>query len=81
MVLRAASESLGPVWQNPAASRDLVQQITALHEHITPFLTETDTTLITDLLTLRGWAALCLTQLGDNPIQAIEYGQRLTARQ
>jgi tetratricopeptide (TPR) repeat protein len=79
IVLRAASESLGPVWQNPAASRDLVRQITALHEHITPFLTETDTALITDLLTLRGWAALCLTQLGDNPTQAIEYGQRLTA--
>ena len=78
-VLRVASESLGRVWQNRAASRDLIRQITALHEHITPFLTETDTALVADLLTLRGWAAGCLTQLGDNPVQAIEYGQRLTA--
>jgi tetratricopeptide (TPR) repeat protein len=78
-VLHAVSESLGPAWENPAASRDLVRQIIALHENITPFLTETDATLVADLLTLRGWAALCLTQLGDNPILAIEYGQRLTA--
>jgi tetratricopeptide (TPR) repeat protein len=78
-VLSAASESLGPVWQHRAASQDLIRQITALHEHITPFLTETDSALTTDLLTLRGWAAWCLTQLGDNLTLAIEYGQRLTA--
>jgi tetratricopeptide (TPR) repeat protein len=78
-VLLAASESLGPVWQNRAASRDLVRQITALHVNMTPDLTETDTALTEDLLELRGWVAWCLTQLGDNLILAIEYGQRLTA--
>jgi hypothetical protein len=37
-LLRAVSDSLEPVWQNPDAARDLIQQVFALHEHFRPSL-------------------------------------------
>jgi tetratricopeptide (TPR) repeat protein len=78
-MLRAAADSLGPAWQDPGAARDLIQQVMALEEHLAPCLAGTDTGLVAELMSLRGWALARLNDLDDSPSQAIEYGQRLAA--
>jgi len=77
--LRATSESLGPAWQVRSAARDLIQQVMALDENLAPFLTDTDASLVAELMSLRGWALGRLDDLDDSPAQAVEYGQRLVA--
>ena len=78
-LLVAVTESLSEPWQNRAAARDAIQQIMALHEHLTPYLSDQDAELIRTLLDLRGWVLWCLNDLGDSFAQAIEYGQDLLA--
>jgi tetratricopeptide (TPR) repeat protein len=78
VMLQAMSESIDPVWRNRPAARDLVQQVLALHEHMTPYVGDDDTG-VTDILELRGWAMWCLNQLGDSPAQAVEHGELLVA--
>ena len=48
-LLRTVSDSLAPASRNSSAARDLIQQIIALHEHLAPFLAETDAALMQDL--------------------------------
>jgi tetratricopeptide (TPR) repeat protein len=80
-VLFTATQSLGSVWEHPAAARDLTQQITALHDHMTPVI---DTVgglgleLAKVLLAVRAWAVWCLLELGDNAVQAVTLGEALT---
>ena len=64
-LLSAVTQSLDQPWQNRAAARDAIQQITALHEHLAPYLGEQDAALTETLLLLRGWAIWCLNDLGD----------------
>jgi tetratricopeptide (TPR) repeat protein len=78
-LLRTVAASIGPVWRSPGAARDLIQQIMALHEHLTPLLTDADRGLVTELLSLRGWALWYQLELGDSPDQTIEYGRLLVA--
>ena len=78
-LLVAVTESLSEPWRNRAAVRDAIQQITALHEHLTPYLGDHDADLTRTLLELRGWVLRCLNELGDSFTQAIEYGQDLVA--
>ena len=78
-LLVAVTESLSEPWQNRAAARDAIQQIMALHEHLTPYLSDQDAELIRTLLELRGWVLWCLNDLGDSFAQAIEYGQDLVS--
>ena len=70
-------ESLAEPWRNRPAARDAIQQIMALHEHLTHYLGEHDEALTQTLLELRGWATWCLVELGDSFTQAIKYGQDL----
>jgi tetratricopeptide (TPR) repeat protein len=77
--LEAVTESLPEPWQNRPATRDAIQQIMALHEHLAPYISENDAALTETLLQLRGWALWSLNGLGDSSAQAIEYGQALTA--
>jgi tetratricopeptide (TPR) repeat protein len=78
-LLSVVTQSLAGPWQNRAAARDAIQQITALHEHLAPYLREQDATLTETLLRLRGWATGYLNDLGDSFAQGIEYGQGLVA--
>ena len=78
-LLEAVTESLPEPWQNRPATRDAIQQIVALHEHLAPHISEHDAALTETLLQLRGWALWSLNGLGDSFAQAIEYGQNLTA--
>ncbi len=76
-LLRTASDALAPVSRNSSAARELIQHIMALDEHLAPFLAETDTALMRDLLRLRYVAVWLLNELSDSPGRATEYGQRL----
>jgi tetratricopeptide (TPR) repeat protein len=78
-LLSVVARSLTEPWQNRSATRDAVQQIMALHEHLAPYLGEQDAALAETLLRLRGWAISCLNELGDSFAQAVEYGQALVA--
>jgi hypothetical protein len=69
------TRKLGPAWQHPAAARDFIQQVRALHEHITALLPGSEITDSKDLLNLRHWALYCLNELRDNPALAIGIGQ------
>jgi tetratricopeptide (TPR) repeat protein len=76
-LLDAVGSSLGEPWQNRAAARDVIGQIMALHEHLSPLLGEHDAELTKTLLRLRSRAVWCLNQLGDSFTLAIEYGTAL----
>jgi hypothetical protein len=78
-LLTIVTQSLTQPWRNRPAARDAVQQITALHEHLAPYVGEQDAALSKTLLRLRGWAMWCLNQLGDSFPLAIEYAQDLVA--
>ena len=75
-LLDAISEPLNPVWQHRSATRDVVQQITALHEHTIPFL-DTGSAVMEWLAVMRVWSLKCLVELGDNPAHAVEHGKSL----
>ena len=74
-LLDAVTQSLSQPWQNRLAARDTIKQITALHKHLTPHMKDSEDQLDTDLLALRGWAVWCLNQLGDDPREAVNYGE------
>ena len=74
-LLDAVTQSLSQPWQDRLAARDTIEQITALHEHLTPHLQDSQDQLDRDLLVLRGWAAWCLLSLGDDLRQAVKYGE------
>ena len=78
-LLHAASRPLDPAMRNRTAARDIVEQITALHEHLAPYLGATDGDVIRAMLQLRGWALWCLDELGDSSAQAIDLGEALVA--
>jgi hypothetical protein len=44
-LLRGVTQSLTEPWRNRAAARDAIQQIIAVHEHLAPYLADTDTAL------------------------------------
>ena len=84
-LLEAVTQSLTMSWRGRAAARDAIQQIMALHEHLSPHLGAQDAALAETLLWLRGWATWCLLDLSDSFAQAIESGEdihpvTLTAR-
>ena len=78
-LLQDVADSLHPVWQNPSAARDLIEQIVALDEHVAPFRTADDSDLSRAFLSARGWVLWSLDELGDNPLRAIDYGKPLVA--
>ena len=78
-LLTAVTQSLQEPWRNRAAARDAIQQIAAIHEHLTPYLGTQDAALTETLLQLRRWSMWCLNELGDSFAQAIECGQGLLA--
>ena len=78
-LLEAVTQSLTKSWRGRAAARDAIQQIMALHEHLSPHLGAQDAALAETLLWLRGWATWCLLDLSDSFAQAIESGEDLVA--
>ena len=78
-LLQAATESLDQPWQNRFAARDTVQQITALHDHVNPYIVEHNADLARKLLQLSQWALWCLDDLADSFEQAIDLGQVVVA--
>jgi tetratricopeptide (TPR) repeat protein len=67
-------------------TRDTVKQILGLHEHLSPFLAQRDTVLVTDLLLLRGWAmerlaesSNSLAESGNSWMLVLEFGPALVA--
>jgi len=78
-LLQAATNSLEPPWQHGQAAKDLVQQITALATHLAPAVSTTHDDMSLALLGLRAWSLSILTELADNPAQAISIGESVTA--
>ena len=78
-LLHTVTQSLPQPWQNRLAARDTIQQITALYEHLTPYLDGSEDQLVMDLLQLRGWAGWCLDDLGDDIQQAVTYCELVLA--
>jgi Tetratricopeptide repeat len=78
-LLGNAAGALGETWQNRAAARDAIGQVTALHRHLAPYLDDYASPLAVELLALRGWALFRLNELGDTPAQAVEHGRALVA--
>jgi hypothetical protein len=76
-LLGTLAESLGEPWRNRATARDVIGQVTALHEHLAPSLDDGASLLARGLLWLCGWALYVLIEPGDAPGQAVEYGQAL----
>lgn len=70
--------SLGEPWRNRMAARDFVQQVTALHGHLSPDLPPGDP-LVEGLLSLRMWALWALNELADSAVQAVGLGEPLAA--
>jgi tetratricopeptide (TPR) repeat protein len=64
-------------WRDRPASRNVIQQVTALNDHLAPYLHSEDADTVEYLLDLRQWAATLLTQLNENFTYAIEYCESL----
>jgi tetratricopeptide (TPR) repeat protein len=75
-LLAAVSGSLDPK-KHRLAARDLVQHIKALYEHLAPRAQGIGTRPMEWLQSLRRWALWCLNELGDNPTEAVQYGESL----
>ena len=79
-LLDGQAASLDKSWhEDRAATRDLVEQITALLESSARCPPGSE--LGTRVIGLRGWAVAFLIRLADNPAQAIVIGERLLADQ
>jgi hypothetical protein len=78
-MIDAATGSLAKPWQNWLAAHDIIQQINALHEHVTGHVEGAGHELTDSILRLRGWALSCLTLLGGGKSQAIEIGPAVVA--
>jgi hypothetical protein len=57
----------------------MIQQVIALNEHLAPYLGGDHSQLAEKLLKARQWALACMNALGDNSVQAVEYGVPLAA--
>jgi tetratricopeptide (TPR) repeat protein len=64
-------------WLDRSAARDAVQQIMAVHEHLTSLLGSCDAPVTEFMLRLRRHALMCLNGLGDNLSQAVKWGEEL----
>ena len=78
-LLQAVAFSLTQPWQNRAAARDTIQQVTALNDHLSSHLGADHGAVAAQLFFLRLWAFSCMSQLGDSPVRTIEYGAPLLA--
>ena len=76
-LLDAVTQSLPEPWRHRLAARDALQQIIALNEHLMSHLGDEEDELRIDLLQLRAWVVWCVNDLGDDPRQAIEHGDRV----
>ena len=65
-------------WRHLDLTEELVQQITALTDHLAPFADVLNNEAMTDFLLLRGWAGWYLTEQKD-PSQAIPLLQQVVA--
>ena len=68
--LEARAQSLSAEWRDRPAYRDLVEQISALHEQLGAIPGFADTELTASIVKLRLWAVWLLAELGDSPSQA-----------
>jgi tetratricopeptide (TPR) repeat protein len=74
------AESLSETWhQDPAATRDLVEQIMALYG--TSAVCPPDSTLDRRLIRLRWWAVWLMNELGDSAARAVLVGEKVVADQ
>ncbi len=79
-LLDTLAGSLSQSWhEDRAATRDLVEQIMALHE--SSARCPADTALDGSMIRLRWWATVLLGNLADSPAQAIAIGEQLLADQ
>ena len=79
-LLDGLAGSLNGSWyEDRAAVRDLVEQITALYESSARCPADSD--LDDRMIRLRSWAVAFLNHLADSPMQAILIGERLVADQ
>ena len=76
-LLAAVRPSVDEPWRNRETARELIGQVAALQQHLAPLLDRDHTTLDRSLLDLRIWSLRCLNDLGENPVQAMEYGDSL----
>jgi hypothetical protein len=77
-LLASRRQSLGEPGQNRPTAREFVQQVTAVHEYLSPRLRDDDP-LAKDLLKLRLGALWCLNNLADSPAQGADLGELLVA--
>ena len=76
-LLTSVDNALGESWQNRPATRDLVEQIAALHEHVKTRPDVQDQVLTRTIPELRRHAVWRLNELRDSAGQAIVVGQEL----
>jgi tetratricopeptide (TPR) repeat protein len=77
-LLDAQATALSPSWhEDPAAARDLIEQITALHQSSAQCPDADRRAPV--MVPPRVWAVWLLNQLGDNPDRAIQIGEPLLA--
>jgi hypothetical protein len=70
---------VGDPRRNREAAREVIGHVTALHEHLAPYLGSADGELAEALLDMRGWALGRMNELGDSPAQVVELGEALVA--
>jgi tetratricopeptide (TPR) repeat protein len=73
-LLKSVMHSLGEPLKDRAASRAVIGQVIAFHQHLLPFL-DNSPELVAELLSLRRSALYGLTQLGDTVELAVEQGR------
>jgi hypothetical protein len=73
-LLASVVEVLGDPWEDRAAARDLIGQVTSLHRHLLPCL-DGAPALAAELLSLRGTVLGWLNGLGDALAGAVEQGR------
>jgi tetratricopeptide (TPR) repeat protein len=78
-LLDEIGQSIGEPWRNRAAVREVIRQITALHEHLAQHADGDESELAIALLALRGRALRWMLDLGDDIAQAVEFGTPLAA--
>jgi hypothetical protein len=78
-VLALFMHTLEDPWSNRPGSREAIQQMNALYEHLTPYLQDDHTLFARELLRGRSWAFRRMCDLGEDFTQTLQRGERLVA--
>ena len=78
-VFESVASSLDESWKEAAAAQDVIAMIQELHGHLRQYFGELDITTSERLLGLCNWAIYSLCELGDNPAEAVRFGELLAS--